>query len=265
MILGITGVSCTTKFCLHILTAELACDGFSLFLLSFYMLILGIQLQLRVGFNSDVKLLMKINLLLVFITFCYMLRIIFEIYIICLNFNINNNSLENVYNNNLYWFIFSKWIPYLVPAMMLLHLMRPRNFNLCGGEHEEEETIKIKWNDNNDSSKSSVIQNDRELNQSVCGDDRMMSTDSGYGYDLSLHAINNTIGLIFSSSFDENTPNMTRTSSHSISINDMFFPSFSRNTETTPNSTNSPSRSPMHSTTIPTIVTEMELKNMGNV
>ena len=209
----IYGLHCDTSICNNVFIAELSVDGFSLLLLSTYMLVLGMQLQSRIGLQNGKSLVIKINIVLMLITFCYILRVVFEVYIICVTFNHTNTDLNVIYNNELLWFICSKWIPFIIPAIMLLHLMRPRRVDMWG-KYEENVIIQVKYDKVTSFDQSSLI--DDSMNSST--DEIIDNSDYMINYGMlsdfhsnnhrksiasSSHSVSDFILGIFSMSYDE--------------------------------------------------------------
>jgi hypothetical protein len=127
------GIDCNERnsFCENTFIAQLCCSSFCLCLLSVVMTLLGVRLHIHLGPYRDSKLLIKIIAVVASCAIFYLLRVVFVIYLVYLQFYTDNSSFSKVSNDELLWFVFSKWTPYLIPSYMIAYLMRPKMSYLC--------------------------------------------------------------------------------------------------------------------------------------
>ena len=124
------------------------CEGLSLFLLSLGFSVTGYRITKRIfmtqqGFNWDYYLkadneMLKINVITISCTMFYLLRVFFICMIV--DYESSPQEMERVQvffgvvmTNQLCWFILSKWLTFICPTLMLLHLMRPKNITPRSG------------------------------------------------------------------------------------------------------------------------------------
>lgn len=116
----IFGMSCDSDLCQYALAAETVCNAACLLLLATTLLVLGIRLQIRIGYNREIDILMKINIAVATCTFFYLIRVAAVVYVLYRDFYGDHSLIGYIFDKDLWWFVLSKWIVLLVPVSDLL-------------------------------------------------------------------------------------------------------------------------------------------------
>jgi hypothetical protein len=191
---GINGDCGMSQVCNNAVMVRDVVEGLSLFLLSLNFSITGYRITRRIfmtqqGFNWDAYLnsnseMLKINVITVSCTLFYLLRVFFISMIIDYESSPEGMHRVEVFfgvvmTNELYWFILSKWITFIFPTLMLLHLMRPKNLPNKKGASYREEPSKINIVVETATSKlhESTQQVDNPSNNYVVGEGRSLSSE----------------------------------------------------------------------------------------
>ncbi len=127
---------CKAKACIDFQATALLLQGLGLLALSLSFFFLGVQISRRLyttqsGFNWSEFLrfnneIFRISIANIICTLCYILRVFFLLLLVA-TLVANDPSLPNktvgvVADNNLWWFLISKWIPFIIPVRMSLNM-----------------------------------------------------------------------------------------------------------------------------------------------